>query len=74
MLGTNGIVAGSVPLAVGAALTSKIQRLGRVAVAFFGDERGQPGRAARVHEPGLRLEVARHLLLRKQRLRRVNAR
>ncbi|MCE2502119.1 MAG: thiamine pyrophosphate-dependent dehydrogenase E1 component subunit alpha [Dehalococcoidia bacterium] len=37
MLGTNGIVAGSVPLAVGAALTSKIQKLGRVAVAFFGD-------------------------------------
>ena len=37
MLGTNGIVAGSVPLAVGAALTSKIRRLGRVAVAFFGD-------------------------------------
>ena len=38
MLGTNGIVAGSVPLAVGAALTSKI-RYGnqRVAVAFFGD-------------------------------------
>jgi pyruvate dehydrogenase E1 component alpha subunit len=37
MLGTNGIVAGSVPLAVGAALTSKIRKLGRVAVAFFGD-------------------------------------
>ncbi len=37
MLGTNGIVAGSVPLAVGAALTSKLKKLGRVAVAFFGD-------------------------------------
>ncbi len=37
MLGTNGIVAGSVPLAVGAALTSKIRKLDRVAVAFFGD-------------------------------------
>jgi pyruvate dehydrogenase E1 component alpha subunit len=37
MLGTNGIVAGSVPLAVGAALTSKLRNLGRVAVAFFGD-------------------------------------
>ena len=38
MLGTNGIVAGSVPLAVGAALTSKL-KYGhqRVAVAFFGD-------------------------------------
>ena len=37
MLGTNGIVAASIPLAVGAALTSKLQNLGRVAVAFFGD-------------------------------------
>ncbi len=37
MLGTNGIVAASVPLAVGAALTSKLKNLKRVAVAFFGD-------------------------------------
>ena len=37
MLGTNGIVAGSVPLAVGAALTSSIKGTGQVAVAFFGD-------------------------------------
>ena len=37
MLGTNGVVAASVPLAVGAALASKINKTGRVAVAFFGD-------------------------------------
>jgi TPP-dependent pyruvate/acetoin dehydrogenase alpha subunit len=37
MLGTNGVVAASVPLAVGAALTSKLRKLGRVSVAFFGD-------------------------------------
>ena len=37
MLGTNGVVAASVPLAVGAALTSSIKRAGQVAVAFFGD-------------------------------------
>ena len=37
MLGTNGVWAASVPLAVGAALTSKLKNLGRVAVAFFGD-------------------------------------
>ena len=37
MLGTNGIVAGSVPLAVGAALTSSLKGTGQVAVAFFGD-------------------------------------
>jgi acetoin:2,6-dichlorophenolindophenol oxidoreductase subunit alpha len=37
MLGTNGVVAASVPLALGAALTSKLRKLGRVSVAFFGD-------------------------------------
>ena len=37
MLGTNGVVAASVPLAVGAALTSKIKGTRQVAVAFFGD-------------------------------------
>lgn len=36
-LGTNGIVGGGVPLALGAALTSKTLRQGRVGVAFFGD-------------------------------------
>ena len=37
MLGANGVVAASVPLAVGAALTSAVKGTGRVAVAFFGD-------------------------------------
>jgi len=43
MLGTNGVVAASVPLAVGAALTSKLRNLGRVAVAFFGDGAANQG-------------------------------
>ena len=37
MLGANGIVAGGVPLAVGAALSAYIQGKDLVAVAFFGD-------------------------------------
>jgi len=37
MLGANGIVAASVPLAVGAALTIKVKGSDQVAVAFFGD-------------------------------------
>ena len=37
MLGTNGVVGASVPLALGAALTSSIKGTGQVAVAFFGD-------------------------------------
>ena len=37
MLGTNGVVAASVPLAVGAALTSSVKGTGQLAVAFFGD-------------------------------------
>ena len=37
ILGANAIVGASVPLAVGAALSSKLRRQGRVAVAFFGE-------------------------------------
>jgi TPP-dependent pyruvate/acetoin dehydrogenase alpha subunit len=37
VLGANGIVGAGVPLAVGAALSSRIRAAGRVAAAFFGD-------------------------------------
>src|ERR1700676_2003721 len=37
ILGANAIVGASIPLAVGARLTSKLLSLGRVAVAFFGE-------------------------------------
>ncbi|PZV36726.1 ABC transporter substrate-binding protein [Mesorhizobium kowhaii] len=37
MLGANAIVGGSPPIAVGAALTQKLNKTGRVAVAFSGD-------------------------------------
>ena len=37
ILGANGIVAGGIPIAVGAALSAQIRRDGTVAVAFFGD-------------------------------------
>jgi len=37
ILGCAPIVAGTIPLAVGAALASKIRRQGRVSVSFFGD-------------------------------------
>jgi TPP-dependent pyruvate/acetoin dehydrogenase alpha subunit len=37
ILGANAIVGASVPLATGAALSSKLRRQGRVAVAFFGE-------------------------------------
>jgi len=37
MLGANGVVAASVPLAVGAALTARVKGTDQVAVAFFGD-------------------------------------
>jgi len=36
-LGANGIVAGGLPIATGAALTSKMKKLGYVVVSFFGD-------------------------------------
>jgi TPP-dependent pyruvate/acetoin dehydrogenase alpha subunit len=37
ILGANAIVGASVPLAVGAGLSSKLRKQGRVAVAFFGE-------------------------------------
>jgi TPP-dependent pyruvate/acetoin dehydrogenase alpha subunit len=37
ILGANAIVGATVPLAVGAGLSSKLRRQGRVAVAFFGE-------------------------------------
>ena len=43
MLGTNGVVGASIPLAVGAGLTSKLKDLKRVAVAFFGDGASNQG-------------------------------
>lgn len=37
MLGANGIVGAGIPIATGAAFSSKYQKDGKVAVAFFGD-------------------------------------
>lgn len=37
LLGTNGLVAGGIPSALGAALTAKLKRPGAIAVTFFGD-------------------------------------
>lgn len=37
MLGANGIVGAGLPIACGAALTAKLTKSGRVAIAFFGD-------------------------------------
>ena len=37
MLGANGVVGSSIPVAVGAALSAKLQDTDRVSVAFFGD-------------------------------------
>lgn len=37
MLGANGVAAGGVPLACGAALTAKLKSTGQIAVAFLGD-------------------------------------
>jgi pyruvate dehydrogenase E1 component alpha subunit len=43
MLGANGIVGAGIPLATGAALTAKLKRSGKVAVAFFGDGASNQG-------------------------------
>jgi len=43
MLGANAIVGGSPPIAVGAALTQKLKKTGRVSVAFSGDGASNQG-------------------------------
>ncbi|HVN02408.1 MAG TPA: thiamine pyrophosphate-dependent dehydrogenase E1 component subunit alpha [Caulobacteraceae bacterium] len=43
MLGANAIVGGSPPIAVGAALTQKVKKTGKVAVAFSGDGASNQG-------------------------------
>lgn len=42
-LGANGIVAGGIPIAVGAALTSKRLKTGKVVLCFFGDGANNEG-------------------------------
>jgi pyruvate dehydrogenase E1 component alpha subunit len=42
-LGANGIVGGGIPIAVGAALTSKRLKTGKVVVSFFGDGANNEG-------------------------------
>ena len=42
-LGANGIVAGGIPIAVGAALSAKMQKNGKVVVSFFGDGANNQG-------------------------------
>jgi pyruvate dehydrogenase E1 component alpha subunit len=42
-LGANGIVAGGIPIATGAALAYKMQGLDRVVVSFFGDGASNEG-------------------------------
>lgn len=42
-LGANGIVAGGIPIAVGAALSAKKQKNGKVVVSFFGDGANNEG-------------------------------
>jgi acetoin:2,6-dichlorophenolindophenol oxidoreductase subunit alpha len=43
MLGANGIVGAGIPIATGAALSSKYQKNGKVAVCFFGDAGSSQG-------------------------------
>ncbi len=43
ILGANGIVGGGIPIAVGAALSSKIRKDGRISLCFFGDGASNQG-------------------------------
>lgn len=43
ILGANGIVGGGIPIAVGAAYSSKLRKAGKVAISFFGDAASNAG-------------------------------
>ncbi|MCX6089123.1 MAG: thiamine pyrophosphate-dependent dehydrogenase E1 component subunit alpha [Candidatus Atribacteria bacterium] len=43
MIGANGIVGGGIPVATGAALGSKMKKMGKVSVCFFGDGASNQG-------------------------------
>ncbi|WP_420872910.1 thiamine pyrophosphate-dependent enzyme [Paracoccus versutus] len=64
-LGANGIVGGGIPIAVGAALSMKMQKRNDVVICFFGDGAQQRRRLSRGAEHGCHLEAARRLCLRK---------
>ena len=57
ILGANGIVGGGIPIAVGAALSSKMRKTDQVTVCFFGDDASNTGA---FHE-GLNLASIHHL-------------
>ena len=43
ILGANGIVGGGIPITLGAAYSSKLQKNGKVAISFFGDSASNEG-------------------------------
>ena len=43
ILGANGIVGGGIPIALGAAYSSKLQKNGKVVISFFGDSASNEG-------------------------------
>ena len=57
ILGANGIVGGGIPIAVGAALSSKMRKTDQVTACFFGDDASNTGA---FHE-GLNLASIHHL-------------
>ena len=73
-LGANGIVAGGIPIAVGSALSARMQGIDRVVVDFFGDGATNEGSLPRGAEPGGDLEAAGPVRLREQPVRHVHAR
>ncbi len=70
MLGANGIVAGGMPIACGAALAAQMEDRGGVAACFFGDGATGEGEFHESAQHRLALEAAPALRLREQPLRR----
>ena len=73
-LGANGIVAGGIPIAAGAALAYQLRGADRVVACFFGDGAANEGAFHEARQPGRDLEAAGGLHLREQQVRHVDSR
>ncbi len=72
IIGANGIVGAGIPIAVGAALSDRLQGNDNVTVSFFGDGATSEGYFSRGRQPRFGLGPPGRLHLREQPLRRVH--
>ena len=71
-LGSQGIVAGNLPISVGVGLSIKMRKTDQVVLTLFGDGASNEGAFHESLNMASHLELARHFFMRKQPIRHVN--